>query len=200
MYSLAGFKISQNRSKTLKKRNQFGLDTITDIKIFLLFLLDRIGNPIDHTSLIDIVSENTREITLDYDQCLSELVDAGHLYFDEVDGEKYYMISELGHSVSAELYDSLDEGFREKSVRSAIKHISLSARNASVKSYITETEGKRYAVTMIATDRYGEILNTTITVASRAEAEAIKSNYDAHYDAVYRGMLFSATGRMEFLS
>ncbi|MBR2965206.1 MAG: DUF4364 family protein [Clostridia bacterium] len=184
----------------MKKRNQFGLDTITDIKIFLLFLLDRIGNPIDHTSLIDIVSENTREITLDYDQCLSELVDAGHLYFDEVDGEKYYMISELGHSVSAELYDSLDEGFREKSVRSAIKHISLSARNASVKSYITETEGKRYAVTMIATDRYGEILNTTITVASRAEAEAIKSNYDAHYDAVYRGMLFSATGRMEFLS
>ncbi len=173
---------------------------MTDIKIFLLFLLDRIGNPIDHTTLIDIVSENTREITLDYDQCLRELVDGGHLLFDEIDGEKYYMISDSGHSISAELYDSIDEGFREQSVRSAIKHISLSARGASVKSYITETEGKRFAVTMIATDRYGEILNTTLTVASRAEAEKIKSNFDARYDSVYRGMMFAATGRLEFLS
>lgn len=184
----------------MKKRKTFGLDTITDIKIFLLFLLDRIGGPIDHTALIDIVSENTREITLDYDQCLSELVDMGHLLFDEVDGERYYMISDSGHEIAAELYDSLDEGFRERSVRSAIRHISLSARNAGVKSYITETDAKRYAVTLIASDRYGEILNTTIVVASRAEAEAIKNNYDAHYDAVYRGILFSATGRMEFLS
>ena len=61
----------------MKKKNRFGLDTQTDIKVFLLFLLDRIGNPIDHTSLIDIVSENTREINLDYDQCLDELVGRG---------------------------------------------------------------------------------------------------------------------------
>jgi len=173
---------------------------MTDIKIFFLFLLDRIGNPIDHTSLIDIVSENTQEITLDYDQCLGELVAAEHLYFDEVDGERYYMISDSGHAIAAELYDSLDKEFREKSIKSAIRHISLSARGASIKSYITETEGKRFAVTLIASDRYGEILNSTIVVASRAEAEAIKSNYDIHYDAVYRGMLFAATGRIELLS
>ena len=110
------------------------------------------------------------------------------------------MISDSGHETAAELYDSLDEGFREKSVKSAIRHISLSARNAGIKSYIKETDGKRYSVTLIASDKYGEILNTTIVVASRAEAEAIKNNFDAHYDAVYRGILFSATGRMEFLS
>ena len=55
-------------------------------------------------------------------------------------------------------------------------------------------------MTLKASDRYGEILNVTITVASRAEAEAIKNNYDQHYDAVYRGILLSATGMMEFLS
>ena len=148
---------------------------MTDIKIFLLFLLDRIGNPIDHTSLINIVSENTREITLDYDQCLDELVKAGHLYYDTDGTEKYYMISDSGHEISAELYDTLDEGFREQSARSAIKFISLSARNASVSSYITEAGGKRFNVTLKASDRYGEILNTTLTVASRAEAEAIST-------------------------
>lgn len=184
----------------MKKRNRFGLDTPTDIKIFLLFLLDRIGNPIDHSSLINIVSENTREITLDYDQCLDELARAGHVYYDTDGIERYYMISDSGHEIAAELYDTLDEGFRERSARIAAKHISLSARNAGVSSYITEAPGQRYTVTLKASDRYGEILNTTLTVASRAEAEAIKNNYDQHYDAVYRGILFAATGRMEFLS
>lgn len=184
----------------MKKRNRFGLDTTTDIKVFLLFLLDRIGNPLDHTSLINIVSENTREITLDYDHCLDELVSAGHLYYDTDGVERYYMISDSGHEIAAELYDTLDEGFRERSIRSAIKYISLSSRKASVSSYITDTDSKRFNVTLKASDRYGEILNVTLTVASRAEAEAIKNNYDQHYDAVYRGMLFAATGRMEFLS
>ena len=32
-----------------------------------------------------------------------------HIIFDEIDGEKYYMISELGKMVSAELYDTLDK-------------------------------------------------------------------------------------------
>ena len=184
----------------MKKRNRFGLDTTTDIKVFLLFILDRIGNPIDHTSLINIISENTREILLDYDQCLDELVSAGHLYYDTDGVERYYMISDSGHEIAAELYDTLDEGFRERSARTAAKYITLSSRNASVTSYITEAEGKRVNVTLKASDRYGEILNVTITVASSAEAEAIKNNYDQHYDAVYRGILLSATGRMEFLS
>ena len=184
----------------MKKRNRFGLDTTTDIKIYLLFLLDRIGNPIDHTSLIDIISENTREIMLDYDQCLDELVTAGHLYYDSDGTERYYMISDSGHEIAAELYDTLDEGFREQSARSAVRYISLSGRNASISSYVTETDNKRFNVTLKASDRYGEILNTTITVASRAEADAIKNNYDQHCDAVYRGILFAATGRMEFLS
>ncbi len=184
----------------MKKKNRFGLDTTTDIKIYLLFILDRIGNPIDHTSLINIISENTREIMLDYDQCLDELVSAGHLYYDTDGTERYYMISDSGHEIAAELYDTLDEGFREQSARSAVRYLSLSGRGAGVSSYITETENKRFNVTLKASDRYGEILNVTITVASRGEAEAIKNNYDQHYDAVYRGMLFAATGRMEFLS
>lgn len=184
----------------MKKKNRFGLDTTTDIKIYLLFILDRIGNPIDHTSLINIVSENTREIMLDYDQCLDELVSAGHLYYDTDGAERYYMISDSGHDIAAELYDTLDEGFREQSARSAVRYLSLSGRGASVSSYVTETESKRFNVTLKASDRYGEILNVTITVASKGEAEAIKNNYDQHYDAVYRGMLFAATGRMEFLS
>ena len=184
----------------MRKQKDFSLNTITDLKIFLLFLLDNIRYPIDRTTVMSIVEENTDDISLDYDQCLGELTDSGHLLFDEIDGEKYYMISDKGRSVAADLYDDLDKGFREKSLRSAIKHVSLSKSGASIKAYIEETEAKRYRVTLEAYDKYGDVMKTSLTVNSKAEAEQIKNNYEQKPDGVYRGVLFSATGRIEYLS
>ena len=79
------------------------------------------------------------------------------------------MISDKGRLVAAELYDSLDKGFRERSMRLAIKHISLSKSGAGIKAYITETEAKRFRVTLEAYDRYGEI--SWITMHKIADAE-----------------------------
>ena len=173
---------------------------MTDIKVFLLFLLDNIGYPIEHSSIIEMVAENTDEILFDYDECLRELSDDGHLLFDEYEGEKYYMISDTGRMIASELYDSLDREFRERSLKYAAKYTSLSKRGAIISATVTETENKRYKVTMSARDESGEYMSATITVTSREEAERIKFNYEAKPDGVYRGILFSATGRLEFLS
>ena len=173
---------------------------MTDIKVFLLFLLDNIRYPIDHTSLIGLVSENTDKIIFDYDECLRELADSGHIYYDDVDTERYYMISESGTMVATELYDSLDKEFREKSLRYAAKYISLSRSGARIESTITETETKRYIVTMKASDSRGQLMSVSLTVNSREDAERIKSNFESKPDGLYRGVLFSATGKFEFLS
>ncbi len=184
----------------MKKNKQFGLNTITDLKVFLLFLLDNIRYPIDRDTLLSIIEENTGDISLDYEQCLGELASSEHLLYDELDGAKYYMISDKGRAVAAELYDNLDPGFRERSLRSASKHVSLSKSGASIKAYIEETDNKRYRVTLEAYDRYGDIMKTSLTVNSYAEAEQIKKNFESKPDGVYRGVLFSATGRIEYLS
>ena len=184
----------------MKKRKEFGLNTIADLKIFLLFLLDNIRYPIDRTTVMSIIEENIEDISLDYEQCLVELADSGHLLFDQIGNEQYYMISDKGRAVAAELYDNLDERFREKSLRSAIKHISLSKSGASIKAYVEETESHRFRVTLEAYDRYGDLMKTSLTLNSMAEAEQIRKNFEAKPDGVYRGILFSATGRIEYLS
>ena len=184
----------------MKKNKQFGFNTITDLKVFLLFLLDNIRYPIESDTILSIIEENTDEITLDYEQCLGELVDSGHLLYDEVEDVKYYMISDKGRAVASELYDNLDSEFRERSLRSAIKHVSLSKSGASIKAYIETTESGRYRVTLEANDSFGDLMKTSLTVNSLAEAEQIKHNFEAKPDGVYRGVLFSATGRIEYMS
>lgn len=166
----------------------------------MLFLLEYIRYPIDRTTLIDIVSENTEEFIIDYDGCLAELCDEGHLWFDELDGERYYMISDSGRMVANELFDSLDKEFREKSLKSATKHLSLSKRGAKIKSSIVEKEGGGYIVNMYLSEASGQIMSASLAVSSRAEAERIRTNFETRPDSVYRGILFSATGRIDYIS
>lgn len=184
----------------MKKQKDFALRSLTDMKIFILFLLDNIGYPIDYTTVCDIVAENTDDLSINLGECMRELADAGHLYYDEVDGESYYMISDTGRTVAAGLYDNLDPDFRERSLRCAIKHISLSRRGAKIHTSVEPTEGQRYAVTLEAQDANGQLMRLTLEVASRAEAENIRRNFEAKPDSVYRGVLFSATGRIEYIS
>ena len=182
------------------KKKTFSLRTPTDIKVFLLFLLENIRYPIDRSTLIEIISENTEEIIMDYDECLGELSDTGHVWFDEMDGELYYMISDSGRLVARELVDSLDKEFRERSLKSAIKHLSLSKSGAKVKSLISENPTGGYSVTMTLTSETGELMSVSLSVSSRAEAEKIKSNFETRPESVYRGIFFSATGRIEYIS
>jgi len=182
------------------KKKEFELTTTTDMKVFLLFLLDSIGYPLEHATIMEIVQENTDEISLDYDECLRQLVASEHMLYDEVGEERYYMISDKGRLVAAELYDSLDKEFRETSLRYAAKYTSLSKTGSTISSSIDEAEGGRFRVTLRAADSIGEVLSLSVTVNSREEAEKIRRNYEAKPDGVYRGILFSATGRLEFLA
>ena len=78
----------------MKRSKQFKLSTKTDLKIFVLFLLDNIRYPIDKTTVMSIVEENTNEIIIDNEEILLELVDSEHLLYDEIDGEKYTFVIE----------------------------------------------------------------------------------------------------------
>ncbi len=184
----------------MKNRREQVLKTETDIKVFLLFLLDNIGYPLEYEVLMSIVEENTDEISLDYGECLTRLVESGHLILDDLDGDSYFSISDKGHMIASELYDTLDKSFRERSLRAAIQYISLTDSGKSINSYITETESGRYKVTMEAADRFGEVMSVSVTVNSKQDAEMIKKNYDAKPDGVYRGVLFSVTGKLDYIN
>ena len=125
------------------KNSKFTLKTETDIKVFLLFILEYMRQPVERTTLIDIVYDNIDEMTINYDECLESLVDSGHIYPERVFDEVYYIITDSGKLVANELFDSLPADFRERSLKIAIKHLSLIKRGATAHTKIEETEGTR---------------------------------------------------------
>lgn len=177
----------------------FVLGSMTDIKVFLLFLLDNIRYPIDRTALIDLVAENTGEITLDYDECLRELSDSGHILTDTVDGEQYFMISESGHNVAVELYEGLPADFREHCMRSVAKLMSVARDGVHRTWKVQETPDHRFRVTLGARDPRGEIFSVTVTAPSRAEVEKMRERFSQMPDSVYHGVLVALTGDVHYV-
>ncbi len=181
------------------KKKDFTLKTPTDIKVFMLYVLDRISYPIAHKTFIDIVSGATEEISLRYDEAIKELCQSGHVIFDEVEHERYYMISDMGKMVASELYDTLDKELLEKSLRVAAKYISFIDRGVSTSSVIEAGEKNGFTVTLSANTPDGEIMCLKLQLKSKAEAEKIKAKFDARPESVYRGILIATTGISEFL-
>ena len=184
----------------MRKKEPYKLKTILDIKIFLLFILDNIKYPVDHGTIMHIIAENVENPGFDYDEALAELVSDDLVCTDEFEGKSYYVITKKGRPYAAELYDMLDESFRERSIQSAIKHSSLSDRGLSVRGNIEELPSKRFKVTVSLHDTDEELMQTSFTVVSRREAEKIRDNFLAKPEGMYNGFLFAATGRMDYLS
>lgn len=182
------------------KTNNFVLKNLTDIKIFILFLMDTVRYPIDLSTLNKVILDNIEDVTYDYEQALNELTDSGHLLFDEFDGERYYMISDSGRLVSAELYDTLDPELREQSAACAAKYVSLSKSGAAISTKIEQLNDKRFKVSFFASEDGCDVLNLSLVVASRAQAEQMAAHFEKKPDEFYKGILFCATGKLEFLS
>jgi hypothetical protein len=77
--------------------------------------------------------------------------------------------------------------------------MSLSNAGTKVFAKIEETVDRRFRVSMQAYDAQGEIMNVSLVVPSRQEAELIKKNFEAKPDGVYRGVFFASTGRIEYV-
>ncbi len=184
----------------MAKKKEYTLKTITDIKIFILFLLDTIRYPVENATVWEILFENMPMLSTDYEECVSVLIDQGHIIAHEMDGERYMMISESGRRLSSVLYDTLDASFRERVAKSAMKHVSLADNGIRISTSIEEDASGRFRVRLISEDRFGEILHVSLTLNSRAEAEAIRKNFDERPNTIYRSVLFSATGKIGFLS
>ncbi len=180
--------------------NRYYPDTITEIKVFLLFLFDQVRGPIDSTALYNIIGENVVDVTFAYSEALADLVDRGHLLYDKIDGEEYYMISDTGRAVSRELYDTLPKMLRDDTVDSVSRYVRITNDNVTLNTAVSVRPDGQHEVRLSAKDERGEFINLTICVPSASEAERMCRNFEGNPSGVYRGFLFSLTGRIEYLN
>lgn len=181
-----------------KRRYDGEMSDKIDIKVFILFLLDELKYPMSESVIREIVSENGVVGRFDFAECFSELVEKGHIIAYDDGKETLYVVSPLGHMVASELQGTLHDSIREKSRASAMKRLSLHLRGASLETSVTKTEAGGYLVICEIKDAQGVMMNTSLTVPTESEANAIVAHFKEQPEEVCRGVLAVLTGKIAY--
>ena len=205
-----------------------------EIKIFILYLLDKIGYPLDYPSIGAIMMQDGVVSFFDFAECFFALVEAGHIRevypdgdgpaeekheddpnvapFDAVDDEshlisdddeaprprKLYEVSETGHRVAIGLGDSIMGSVRERSYRSALRHLSLKRRGAVIeKSYVPDRDG--YIVSCSITDKDGVALDLKLRADSKYQLDRMLSNFEERPEVIFRGAVALLSGDVNYI-
>lgn len=173
------------------------------VKLFILYLMKNIGIPLDYNTISEVVIQDEYVGYFDFAQCFAELLDAGHISETKTeDGRVVYSVTETGEHVVGGLSDDIMVTIREKSLKSALKLISLRRRGVDMRCEITEVdaaEGFGYYVYCVITEQKREVFSVRIRVNTREQALAIKKNFMENPENIKKGALALLTGDVNYI-
>ena len=203
-----------------------------EIKIFILYLLDKIGYPLDYPSIGSIMMQDGIVNFFDFAQCFFALVDAGHIReivtekqsrdcgeddnghelsgFDESEAETdpdvdyepsttvLYEVTDTGRQVARVLSDSLMVSVREKSYRSALRHLSFERQGAYV-NHSYRPDGDGFLVNCSIKDHNGTVMELTVRADSEYQLRRMLNNYSERPEVVFRGVVALLSGDVNYL-
>ena len=182
-----------------------------EIKIFTLFLLDKIGYPLDYNNIASIVVQDGVVRYFDFADCFFQLLDAGHICRAEeadvqlsLDGsapseqEEKYVITDTGRQVARVLGDNLMIRVREQGIRSALRHLSLQKLGAAIDQEY-EPDGDGYTYRCSIKDSRGEVLSVQVRLDNKWQLERVLKNFADRPDVIYRGILALLNGDVNYI-
>ena len=193
------------------------------VKVFILYLLDKIGYPLDYTDIATIIIRDSLVDYFDFVEYFHQLLEAGHIRkipkegsaehgsanngSMKNDGEKseesredwLFEVTDTGRMIAKGLSDDLlMAAVREKSYISAMRHLSLEKRKAVV-TQSSEQEGTGYIFHCSINDMDGLALNLSLRADSYNQLSRMKQNFEERPDVVYRGIIALVTGNVNYL-
>ncbi|MBQ4097415.1 MAG: DUF4364 family protein [Clostridia bacterium] len=178
------------------------------VKVFILYLLEKIGYPLDYNDLSTIVIMDGFVDYFDFVTYFHELLEANHIKKlspeDASAGasvtDNTYAITETGRMIAKGLSDDLLlSAVREKSYISAMRHLSLEKRKAVVKHDIENLGDGTYMFHCSIKDVDGLAFDLDLRADSYMQVQRMRMNFEDRPDVVYRGIIALVTGNVNYL-
>lgn len=173
---------------------------MNNVKIFVLYLMQNVGRPLDFVTLNDIVMQTDYIMYLDFAEAFHKMLDDGLLQQEgEHDGEPAYNITEKGCMVAESMHSDILSSILEKSLAAALRYLDFKQRGVEAKCKIARRKDGRFDFSCALYEKGEMIYSTTLIVDSEVRANLLKSNFYDRPEVVYRGVHAMLSGNMNFL-
>jgi len=168
-----------------------------DIKVFILFLLSNLDEPLEFSTVNDIVIQDGFVNYFDFAICFAELLEAGQITeTDEV--KPLYAISEAGRMAIESYESTIFNSVKEKALRSALRLLAFNRSGNRITSSLTECKGG-YILKCSIKDSERVLYDTEVFLTERHYAEKLKANFDEKAEIIYKGTLALLSGDVNFI-
>ncbi len=192
LYYLLPCNILQKGDFILKLENQ------VDIKVFILYLMKNIDEPLQFATVNDIVVQDEFVGYFDFAICFSELLENGQIIEVTADKEPLYIISDSGREILESYESSLLTIIKERALKSALRLLAFNRNGHRNVSSITETnDGFNLHCGIV--DRDKTLLSVDMFLMEKDYAEKLKANFDERAEIIYRGALALLSGDVNFI-
>ncbi len=171
-----------------------------NVKIFVLYLMENVGRPLDFVTLNDIVMQTNYIMYLDFAEAFHKMLDDALVEkVGEENGEALYFITEKGRCVAESLHEDILTSILDKSLEAAFRYLDFKKRGITMHAEIRPREDGKYDLLCSLSENGVDIFSTVLALDSRARAERLQENFYARPEIVYRGVHALLAGNINFL-
>lgn len=156
-----------------------------DIKLLVLYILNRAAAPIDFATLTDLAMCDPGVDYFQFAESVSELEATEHLTLK--DG--LYAITDKGRRNGADCESSLSSVVRKRCDKRLMELNAVLRRNAQVRASVEPLESGEFTIHLSLDDAAGNLLTIDLLTASEPQGQQIAQRFRTHPETIYNGVL-----------
>ena len=171
-----------------------------NVTIFVLYLMQNVGYPLDFVTVNDIVMQTDYVMYLDFAEAFHKMLDDGLVEkVGEADERATYDITPKGRMVAESLHSDILSSILDRSLAAALRYLDFKTRGIEAKCSSARRADGRYDFTCSLTEKGVVIYSTTLVVDSADRVARLKENFRDRPEVIYRGVHALLAGNMNSL-
>lgn len=171
----------------------------SNIKLLMLYLMKKVGYPLDYVTFNDICTVDGLIGSFDFTECFAELVDAGNICSADGSSDDLFILSEQGHRVIETLEDTLLRSIRESAYKSALSLLDFRKSGRRMEHSTGRTGEGKPVFSCTVTDNNGVLLSLSASLESDDELARAVYNWNNRPESVYRAILGILNGDADYI-
>lgn len=168
---------------------QAPLREMGDIKIFILFLMDGIGRPMNFIEINDIVIQNGVVRPFDFCAAFPDLLETGHIRMEETPTEEVYSVTDLGREAAHSLGDKLLHTTMDKALQNAILLLNLRKSGAGYRYSIEALPNGKFMFHLHYSENGMDTVSLSVVTENAKTAENMEIEFEQHPELFRRSLL-----------
>lgn len=177
------------------------IGSLRNVKIFVLYLMQNIREPLDYITLSEIVLQTDFVIYLDLAEAFYAMVDDGLIaqVGQNEANEITYAPTAKGIMVAESLRSDLLTSILDESLAAALRYLDFKRRGVTVSCQTRKNDTAGYDVHCVIKEKDLVLLDVTLWVDSEKRGEYMAEQFRSRPEKIYRGVTALLAGKVNYL-